>query len=297
MKALQVFIICLALWFSEVKSHDVECSVEEKKCFNLETNNLEDCLGCILKDLEISPDHDVITIVPKFKNGSQAEIQLINFLEGDVTSYPVIKTNDKEGSRVSVFLFQTKTTLINADFFGDKALNLQALTSINNSLTIDENSFEKATNLAMLAIMFGNITDIPSKTFFGLKKLRVLSIQSNELEHIDPIWFTDLQNLRELDFFRNKITLLDSGVFDKLTNLEKIFLHMNEIETIPSDLFKNNVKLTHIGLDHNKIKHIGSGVFASLKHLTYLDMEKNICVDKYYYGLTSDAEKELTECH
>ena len=300
MKLLQVSIFFLVLWCSEVKSHDAECSlIEEDTCFNSETNKPGNCLGCIVKHLEISPDNDVVTILPKFKNGSHAEIMAVDFFDGHVTSFPMTKIDDKKESALTVSLFETKTTVINAEFFGDKALNLQRFTSTKNSLTIDENSFVKATNLRVLVFLFSNITDIPSKTFFGLKKLRFLSIQVNSLEHIDPIWFTDLQNLVELDFYHNKISLLDSGVFDKLTNLEKIFLHMNEIETIPSDLFKNNVKLTEINLEHNKIKHIGNGVFAPLKHLTHLILDHNICVNESFEGptLLSDAEKRIAPCY
>ena len=300
MKLLQVSIFFLVLWLNEAKTHEAECSViRDDTCWNLGTKFVDECALCHVNDIEITPDNDVVIIVPKFKNGSHAEITSVYFAKGHVTSFPVIYVDNKALTLLDVCLNDTKTTVINANFFGDKALNLQIFASLNNSLTIAENSFEKTTNLETFRYMSGHIAEIPSKTFFGLKKLNTFIIKDTDLEHIDPIWFTDLQNLGELNLNYNKIKLLEAGVFDKLTNLVVIYLEKNLIETIPSDLFKCNWKLTEIYFENNKIKHIGNGVFASLQHLTYLDMEKNICVDKLYYGSTllSDAEKDLAECN
>lgn len=301
MKLLQVFIIFLVLWLEVVKSEDLECfSVGKDDCWDPETMEKTSCLGCIVKHVKISPNHNVFTILPRFENGSYAKITSVYFSEGTTTSFPVVETESKSGRILNINLFDTNTKVINANFFGDRALNLQEFKSENNSLTIEENSFENVTNLVVLDIVSGHIAEIPSKTFLGLKKLNQLIIRDSELTHIDPIWLTDLQNLRVLYFNQNSIQVLEHGIFDKLVHLSSLDVGRNRIETIPRDLFKYNVKMYSLNLEGNNIKKFENKVFAPLKELDILFMSGNQCVNKYYLNATailSNVNKDLAECY
>ena len=299
MKVLQVVIIVFVLWFGEVESYVANCtSIENGDCYNTISRETYDCLRCTVNDVESSGVNDVLTISPAERNHSY--VGTVWFVSGNVTALPVIQIENKIKEVSHICLLETNTKAIDAGFFKDEAEKLQEFTSIENALTIGEDSFVKATNLVIIIIINGKITKIPSKTFFGLKKLQDLSFKDNELTHIDPIWFTDLQNLELFNVQHNKIKFLETETFDKLINMMQLYLNNNEIETLPKDLFKHNVKLTHISLENNKIKHIGIGVFGGLNKLTFLDLEENQCVNNYYLNATailSYVDKDLASCY
>lgn len=171
--------------------------------------------------------------------------------------------------------------------------SLKNVTTINlckNRLNspLDENIFEKNSDLERINLSFNELGRIHPKTFRGLKRLKSLELGSVKLSNIDSQTFQDLESLVVLTLTNNSITSIDSKLFERLTNLTQLNLNGNKLTSISSGLFSSLKNLIRLDLDSNLIHTLQAHSFDGLENLEELELSMNQLKsidNKVFHGL------------
>lgn len=190
-------------------------------------------------------------------------------------------------------------------------LSVMKLEAINLKV-IDENSFERCSNLKKLffgkdniefigpgvfepcsnleEIVFNGsvINSIDDEAFRGLSKLKVLKFIGNNFTQISPELFKGLTELTELTITGNPITTFDPNVFLALTNLRVLNLENNALASVSSDLLRFKEKLEIVSFRNNSIVMIDNRMLENWPNHAELNLLGNICIDRNFGPLGTD---------
>ena len=170
------------------------------------------------------------------------------------------------------------------------------LDNLQNNLTIDGYSGDHMTNkndADVKAITNRNTNTKYIPTNLGsFSNLIALDMDNSQLVEIKAKDFHGMQSLEQISLSDNKLSSVPLDAFATLTKLRFISLRRNQIEELPNDIFKNNLELVGINLYKNRIKYLGTEILNDLKKLNSVDLRYNICVSKYYNGITKITKKK-----
>ena len=280
----------------EMESNQVHYSSD---CWNEQTHQRDkDCWRCEINNQSVSAAGEVLTISGNDDNGSQVNVEVVYFIDGNITKMPKLIDKHTNQRIVEVVLFKTNTKVLNEQFFGDACEELTSFLSYcNDGLSVSSSPFKECTSLKHLGLISSNISSISPDAFIGLHQLIVLNLLANHLDEIQPGWFNDLINLEILYLNGNQTHEVPHESFSNLTKLKLLDLSGNIIEVIRRKMLENNEQLTSLNLLDNQIKSIQVGTFTHLTKLTRLDLEYNNCTHLDFINETTDAiDKALTEC-
>ena len=266
-------------------------------CWDSTSHGFSICSGCEIKNQQIT-DNDV-TIAPKNRDGTAADVEIVEFSGGDVTKMPKIINENNNKQMLHVKLYGTKTGVLNAQFFGNSAQHLiHFWSSENYNLTVEASAFQNFAELEFLDLSSNGISSISPDAFRGLNKLIYLDLHDNNLTAINENWFDDLANLERLDLGANQLVEVADTAFKNLPKLMGLHLGSNIIEIVRRRMFHNNQQLETIDLEYNQIKEIESGSFAHLDKLSRLVLSGNKCINRDFYD-SNPAElwTALVVCH
>ena len=295
LQLLALLILCAA-----VRGKEVECDQVhyDYNCWTSENNYFNYCGICVINNQEVSNSDEVLLISNTHENGTVADVEFVRFHGGEIAKMSKIihKTNSKQILQVQ--LWETKTQVLNEQFFGNAAENLTQFKSLENNLSVKDFAFQNCKNLEHLDLSHNKITSIAPNAFRGLQKLIQLNLSANELSSMLNGWFYELGNLEVLDLGANQLEEIPKNSFNSLIRLKELFLFTNRIEIISKNLFKHNEQLQTINLWDNKIKQIQSGSFAHLNQLTELTLGRNECTNqKFIHKTPEEIAKGLTACY
>lgn len=153
------------------------------------------------------------------------------------------------------------------------------------------------------------------ENFRGVKELRI----SYSIQFIDRSNFANLEHLDELNLsFNRNLTFIPEDAFWDLPNLTSLRMWICGIEKIPEKAFMNLKKLTFIELSNNKLSHLPKDLFVNnlqletiqltenlinridvdftkLTKISSLSLIRNDCIDKYYYRVSSEDQREINK--
>ena len=290
LRLVVLLLLCVA-----VRGKEMKCDLVKniKYCWNSTTHQEDSCLICDIRNQQISKFEEVI-----FLNHPD-NVDAVKFTGGNITKMPnlIQKSNNKE--ILAVQLYDTKSRVMNLQFFGNAGENLTKIVCIeNDNLLVEAFAFQNCKNLEQLDISYNIDSIIEPDAFRGLHKLVWLRLNANGLSLMPNGWFQDLANLEELRLYDNKLTEIPDNAFKSLTKLQKLELFKNKIEVITRNMFKHNKQLQRINLRGNRISQIQSGSFAHLSQLTQLNLLLNKCVRNEFLNKTPDEiAKGLTACY
>ncbi len=206
-----------------------------------------------------------------------------------------------------------------------EVIEIKANYASNNFSKLDDGIFKKFTNLEKLGLEDCNVSEISAGAFEGLSKLRSLDLGDNKIEKFDENVFKHLINLEQLDLYNNEIENLDKNLLknnQKLTSLslignkisslnpdflsclkdlEELWITHNQITKLTRDTFEENRKLKTLRFSNNKILGIERDTFKNLDYLKNLYLDKNECIDKYFFDYPkinmSGVDEKLTSCY
>ena len=289
--------ICLLL-SAAVSGEEVQCGnvFGNYRCWNSATHDYVSCLGCTIIGHQTTINE--LSIAPKHRNGSAADVELVKFFGGVVTKMPKVinKGNNKQILRVE--LQGTKTRVLNAQFFGNSAQNLIHFESFkNDNLSVAASAFQNFAALEVLNLYDNGNSFIAPEAFRGLNKLVRLNLEKNKLTAINENWFDDLGNLEVLYLSGNQLTEIADTAFQNLHKLKELYLYENKIEIVTRKMFQHNQQLEQIHLWSNQIKVIQSESFAHLLKLSRLDLKGNECIDRNFRNSNpEEISAALTAC-
>ena len=291
----------LAVWLllsATVSGRDVECyDIHYTYCLNSQTLGWDNCWACEIRYEKIN-NNDLIFILPKHRNGTDAEVEFMTFIASNVTKLPKIFHKKTYDQFLKVRLWGTKTRVLNSQFFGKAAQHLIDFQSYENyNLSVEASAFRNCAALERLDLYGNEILSIPPDAFLGLHKLIRLDLDYNKLTEINENWFVELANLEVLNLSVNQLVEIADTAFDKLHKLQELNLNKNKIEIVTGRMFKNNQQLQKISLYKNQIKVIQPGTFAHLSKLSKLNLDDNDCINTTFIKKNSEEiSAALTAC-
>ncbi|KAI8512271.1 hypothetical protein Bbelb_089100 [Branchiostoma belcheri] len=135
------------------------------------------------------------------------------------------------------------------------------------------------TQLAFLALVDTEITDMEQNTLANLSKLQELRLEFNNLTKVKTSYFTagGLGHLRTLSLAHNQIAHLETGCFQDLTGLWELVLWGNQLTYIDHSSFVGLRELRELVLGFNRIETIHGGTFESFNQhtLRLVDISRN----------------------
>ena len=266
------------------------------KADTLERN--KNCSFCQIHHERISISDDIYIISDKLLNGSDINIELLEFSDGSITKLPQLLLNSTNQEVLQAHLYATNIKVLSQKFF-EHSLNLTVFEcSKSHELSVEDLAFQKCERLEYLSLSDNNLQAIPSDAFFGLTKLIYMDLRTNKLNVVDPEWFQSLENLGKLDLGWNVLKEIPEKAFNALTMLKKLVLDGNKIETIQRKVFAKNEQLETISLWYNQIKEIKIGSFAHLNKLVWLDLKENQCIDiEFKNKAPAETAEGLIPCY
>ena len=245
----------LAVWLllcATVSGREVRCDVGDGyRCWNSPTRSYVNCWGCRI-DKKQTTDNEIL-IAPKHSNGTDVDIESVEFIGVDVTKMPKLINKNTNKQILQVRLEETKTRVLNAQFFGNATQYLVYFMSMNDNLSVEASAFQNFTELEALSLYYNGISSIAPDAFRGLHKLVRLGLDGNKLTAINENWFGDLANLERLYLRNNQITEVPDTAFENLANIKELHLEGNKIEIVTRRMFQHNQQLEEIFLRNNQI--------------------------------------------
>ncbi|XP_059820106.1 relaxin receptor 2b [Hypanus sabinus] len=116
----------------------------------------------------------------------------------------------------------------------------------NHIKSLDDSSFLKCDNLAVLYILKNDIATISEKTFAPLHSLIDLELSSNKIQELPKHLFKYTKLLKKLNISDNPINFFHLEQFDNLKHLQSLGIEGIEITNIESRMFKFMTNLDHI---------------------------------------------------
>lgn len=116
--------------------------------------------------------------------------------------------------------------------------------------------------------------ELPSKTFWNLKKLKFLKLKNSSLSRLPPGLLDNNDRLEELDVSQNKIRMIPMDGFFPST-LITLNVSYNRIQAITSSHLKIS-NLKHLDMSYNSIKVLSPSAFDALGNLETLKMSHNL---------------------
>ncbi|KAI8511006.1 hypothetical protein Bbelb_119220 [Branchiostoma belcheri] len=153
------------------------------------------------------------------------------------------------------------------------------------------------TQLAFLALVDTEITDLEQNTLANLSTLQELHMEFNKLTEVKTSYFTagDLRHLRTLSLAHNQISHLESGCFQDLTGLWQLILWRNQLTYIDHSSFLGLLELRELVLGFNRIETIHGRTFESFSQhkLRLVDVSRNSLVQaclspELFYGFDNN---------
>ena len=246
-----------------------------------------------------------LTFFGRHNNGSLTHIDMVNFVGGHMTKLPRLFDKSTNQEIMQVLLINTKTTVLNAQFFAPQSggsvihmfiMHEGPLKKV--AMSVESLAFRDFASLELLMLMKKKITFIAPDAFVGLHKMVLLSLVDIKLETIQPEWFQDLGGLRALDLSENQLKTIPDNAFNQLTKLKELVLNQIQISTITKKVFAQNAQLKLINLSKNQIKSIETGTFQHLVNLTELLLLGNQCIDMVFKNQTLEIiDERLTRCY
>lgn len=139
--------------------------------------------------------------------------------------------------------------------------------------------FERRPDLLHLQITGSRINSIDDHTFQGATNIAVLNLENNEIHTIMEYAFESLPNLKSLNLNRNFIQRFQPNTFLEQVALEYFSAAFNEISHLDHLIFEYNKHLKSVNFTKNEIMYINPFLFENLRNFT-LDFTKNLCIDK-----------------
>ncbi|XP_044761241.1 protein toll-like [Coccinella septempunctata] len=244
----------------------------------------------LVKKLEFQecplPENGFETVIKSFGLNN---LEYLRFTEHALKK-PLVSDDFKElNSLKSLELKKNNITVFDGRIF-QNIPKLSDLMIDENKLVLDENIFEKATNLLILSINSNNIDHIPKKTFENLHKLEKLFLWQNSLKILEKGVFDSLINLKMLELSLNKIEILEDGIFDNSQNLLKLSLRRNNLGNISRRIFENCRSLELINIDENRNINFVDDVFSNFTHLKNVNSAYNeleVLSESLFWGSTN----------
>ena len=148
-----------------------------------------ECWSCFIRDQQIT-DNKLITITPKFANGTDTDVEHVSFYSGNITKMPKVIHKTSVKQVLEVKLESTKTRVLNAQFFENTCENLTDLNSYeNHRLSLEASAFGSCSALKFLGLGFNGFSYISPDAFLGLRKLTRLGLERSGLSEINVGWF------------------------------------------------------------------------------------------------------------
>eukprot|EP00058_Branchiostoma_floridae_P027114 XP_002612605.1 hypothetical protein BRAFLDRAFT_78770 [Branchiostoma floridae] len=105
--------------------------------------------------------------------------------------------------------------------------------SNNRILYIEDNAFDRLTNLWGLDLSRNNLTSVTDQTLRGLRRLRKLCLQSNMIKFVSDNAFLGIVDINTINFRDNRLTEVPWSAVQRTSarNLQKFDLSRNNIQT------------------------------------------------------------------
>ncbi len=157
-------------------------------------------------------------------------------------------------------------------------------------------SFKKFTNLQILLLTDGQISNIHPGAFEGFGKQRQnrafysISLSKNKLHQLKANIWQSIATLNVLNLDHNNISVLRSGVFSTLggrsINLNHLGLGQNSISVIESGTWSGLTQLSVLCFSGNKLKELPPSIFSGLASLLHLNLDNNLITTVNYKAFT-----------
>lgn len=166
----------------------------------------------------------------------------------------------------------------------------------NNKITVIPNGvFEKEScNAYYFSLNDNRISDIEEGTF-AVCTFMALQLNRNQLKIIKNHYFV-IDYLNFLELSGNEISVIEDEAFFSIPDLFEIDLSHNKMIYISEKLFVKNTRLREIDLSFNYIMSAGQKSFGT--PCIVLNLEKNVCIDHFYYIFCGTLlHEELENCN
>ena len=264
-------------------------------CWSSQLNVYVDCRSCVIKNQRISDK--VLTILPQYRTGKIADVQIVRFDGSRVTQLPKVILKTTKQQILKVQIFNNGNHVLNAQFFENDAQNMtDFLSSMSYNVGVEAFTFRNCPQLVELVLEIDGKSPISPDAFRGLHKLTSFRLSAKQQLHEN--WLLDLGNLEIMSLKLDQMEEMPDTTFDELRKLKRLHLIGNTIEVITRKMFRNNLQLQEIRLNDNQIVVIESGAFEHLNKLTLLALDGNKCIDKTFNNNTAEEITEgLTVCY
>ena len=83
------------------------------------SDGFSDCCCCLIRDQQIAENVELLTIHLKHVNETDADVEIVDFIGGDVTKMLKVIHKTTKQQILRVQLWMTNSRMLNSQFFGD----------------------------------------------------------------------------------------------------------------------------------------------------------------------------------
>ncbi|XP_072542788.1 matrix-remodeling-associated protein 5 [Salminus brasiliensis] len=145
---------------------------------------------------------------------------------------------------------------------------------------------------------FNTITQIPERSFAGLRKLELLMMHGNDIHKIPDGVFRDLLSLQVLKMSYNKVRVITGRSLLGLTGLVRLHLDNNRIEFIHPDAFHGMTSLRLLHLEGNHLQKLHPATFSTfslLQHFPVSTLKHLYLSDNLLTSIPQDLLKNMPQ--
>ncbi|XP_015120894.1 leucine-rich repeat-containing protein 15-like [Diachasma alloeum] len=236
----------------------------------------------------------------KLDDSDFPKLEELRLIDGNIaTISPAILSNVSD--KLEELSVIDRITVIEPKSFA-RLYNLMELTVNGGQLfNLSSDMFDGLRGLTYLDLSDNGIEVFSEDTFSILPQLRILRLQNNRISQIKAGTFFGVK-LRDINLANNTLKHISGGVFNRSRNLKKLSLRSNRIEIVHSRMFSGCRKLNSLSLEDNNIYHIDPQSFRRLRldslnlennNITFLD--NNTFKGLHVYGLVDLRGNNMTE--
>ncbi|XP_011498192.1 PREDICTED: chaoptin-like [Ceratosolen solmsi marchali] len=177
---------------------------------------------------------------------------------------------------LNIYELDRKVEEFRNNIFSDDFLIRHIQISHSGLRGVTEDAFKKISHsLESLAIVFGELSNVPQKAIVPLKQLEILDLEANLIHDLPSFSFYGL-SLRKLNIKGNRIIKISeyafAGLEDTLTDLN---LAENKIRVFPMTALRRLESLAVLTLAWNEISQLPEDGYSRLDNLSFLDLSSN----------------------
>lgn len=240
---------------------------------------LGDVYTCIVNDVHITEAEETIIISGAHTGGrTDSDVQAIKVISGVLEQFPNQFFSVYQNTRKLTISPNLGLRSIDQETFNG-ASNLRHVEITGNRITsLTDQTFSRSSRIESINLSNNLILIVAKNTFTGLLFLRQINLANNLITGIDST-LNSLLNLVELDLSDNRFAFITPLAFAGMLSLKTLRISNNNIFYIHPDTFSMVYSLETLVLDNNSIETVEAGLFGRNYALIHLSL-KNTKINK-----------------